>query len=103
MAVAVILGPLDDVLVAAGCGVLIARQFMWRTADPVRLLRLPLILLVCGVGELTLHLGRGVQVRPIDAALLAGEVALVALTGSVMGRMTQFRRASAGLQYRLTR
>ncbi|WP_162834483.1 hypothetical protein [Amycolatopsis circi] len=88
----------DDVLIAVAVGILIVRQFQWRSAEPRRMLLMPILLIVIGLVCLGFELGGGLQ--PADW-LLVGELVLVAGTGTAMGYVTRFRQAD-GLQYRLT-
>ncbi|GAB3362809.1 hypothetical protein [Amycolatopsis echigonensis] len=87
----------DDVLIVVAVGILIVRQFQWRSAEPRRMLLMPLLLIAVGLVYL------GFEVRGLQRAdwLLVGELVLVAGTGAAMGCVTRFRRAG-GLQYRLT-
>ncbi|MET9259653.1 hypothetical protein [Amycolatopsis sp. NPDC004079] len=89
---------IDDVLIAVAVGILIVRQFQWRSAEPRRMLLMPLLVIAVGLVCLGFELGGGL--RPADW-LLVGELVLVAGTGTAMGRVTRFREAN-GLQYRLT-
>ncbi|MFI5612443.1 hypothetical protein [Amycolatopsis sp. NPDC051903] len=91
----------DDVLIAAGLVVLVVRQFLWRVAELRRMLRLPAIIVAAGLGYLVLELRAGFRWVPGDW-IVAGDLALVALTGTAMGCVTTFRTAGGRLQYRLT-
>lgn len=88
----------DDVLIAVVVGFLIVRQFQWRSAEPRRMLLMPLLVIAVGLVYLGFELGEGFQRADW---LLAGELVLVAGTGTAMGCVTRFRQAD-GLQYRLT-
>ena len=88
----------DDVLIAVVVGFLIVRQFQWRSAEPRRMLLMPLLVIAVGLVYLGFELGEGFQRADW---LLAGELVLVAGTGTAMGYVTRFRQAD-GLQYRLT-
>ncbi|MYW89420.1 hypothetical protein G3I59_01920 [Amycolatopsis rubida] len=88
----------DDVLIAVAAGILIVRQFQWRSAEPWRMLVMPLALIAVGLGWLGFELDGGFQRADW---LLIGELVLVAGTGAAMGCVTRFRQAD-GLQYRLT-
>ncbi|WP_370935198.1 hypothetical protein [Amycolatopsis sp. cg13] len=88
----------DDVLLALGIGILIVRQFQWRSAEPRRMLLMPVLLIVVGLVYLGFELGGGFESADW---LLVGELVLVAGTGTAMGYVTRFRQAG-GLQYRLT-
>ncbi|WP_134662583.1 MULTISPECIES: hypothetical protein [unclassified Amycolatopsis] len=92
------LAMVDDVLIALAVGILIVRQFQWRSAEPRRMLVMPLAVIAAGLVCLGFELDGGF--RSADW-LLAGELVLVAGTGTAMGYVTRFRRAG-GLQYRLT-
>lgn len=87
----------DDVLIAVAVGILIVRQFQWRSAEARRMLLMPLLVIAVGLVCL------GFEIHGLQRAdwLLVGELVLVAGTGAAMGRVTRFRRAD-GLQYRLT-
>jgi hypothetical protein len=91
----------DDVIVTVGIAILIVRQFIWRSAELRRMLRLPAIIMAVGLGYLVIELWGGFRWVPGDW-LIAGELALVALTGTAMGRVTRFRTDQGGLQYKLT-
>ena len=89
-----------DVLVLAGVAVLIVRQFVWRPADPRRILRTPLAVLGAGavLTVVQLHVGRW---EAADWILLA-ELVLVAMTGAALGSVTRFRGTGADVRYRPT-
>ena len=91
----------DDALVAVGILILIARQFIWRSAELHRMLRLPLIIVGAGIVYLLAELWGGFHWVPGDWFVL-GELALVALTGTAMGFVTRFRPNQERLQYKLT-
>ena len=92
---------LDDVAVTVGVVVLIVRQFQWRSADLHRMLRLPAIVVALGVVLTATQLRTGFAWAPGDGVIV-GEFALVAVTGTIMGTVTRFRRRTGDLQYRLT-
>lgn len=91
----------DDALIAIGVAVLIARQFIWRSAQLKRMLRMPFALIAAGCVYLALELWGGFHWVAADWLVVA-ELALVAVTGTVMGCATHFRWAGVRLQYRLT-
>ncbi len=91
----------DNAIVTVGIVILIVRQFIWRSAEVQRMLRLPVILIGLGLIYLLIELGGGFRWLTADWFLLA-ELGLVALTGTAMGYVTRFRTVDAGLQYRLT-
>jgi hypothetical protein len=86
---------LATVLIAlAIVGLLIARQLRWRTFDPARVLRLPIVLGAIGLVELTtVH---GVRVTTIDATTVGIELLLSVGIGALMGRFTVFRPGPDG-------
>jgi hypothetical protein len=96
------LGNLDRLAVGVGIVVLIARQFIWRTADPRTLLRLPLALLSIGTLTLGQEVFGGAALTAHTSALLAAELALVALLGATMGGLMQLRADDTGWRYRLS-
>jgi len=91
----------DDAAVVGGIVFLVVRQFRWRSAEPHRMLRLPLVIVAVGVGYLGVELWTAVLWTPADCLVLV-ELLLVALTGVVMGRVTRFRVVDDRLQYKLT-
>jgi hypothetical protein len=91
----------DDAVVAGGIALLVVRQFLWRSAEPRRMLRLPLGVIVVGFGYLGSELRAAGRWTSADWSILA-ELVLVSLTGVVMGRVTRFRATGDRLQYRLT-
>ena len=93
----------EDIAVGCGIAYLIVRQFRWRDLVPSRMLTLPLILLVCGVIDVLWSAWSGSPITGRDAGVLAAELVLVAITGSVMGWATVYRINGDRLQYRLTR
>lgn len=50
---------LDDVVIAAGIGWLIVRQFIWRSTDLQRMLRLPVLILAAGLVYVVVELRGG--------------------------------------------
>ena len=91
----------DEAIVTVGISVLIVRQFVWRSADFSRMLRMPAVLIAVGLVSLAFEVGDGVQWVAADA-LLVGELLLVAATGTAMGHVTRFRIAERRVQYRLS-
>jgi hypothetical protein len=83
------------VLIAlAVIGLLMARQLRWRTFDPARVLRMPIVLGAIGLIELAnLH---GVRLTAIDATMFGIEVLLSVGIGALMGRLTVFRTGPDG-------
>lgn len=91
----------DDVLVAVGGVVLVVRQFLWRSAELHRMLRLPVVLVAVALAYLAVELRSGFRWVPGDWVVV-GELALVALTGTAMGHVTRFSAERGQLRYRLT-
>lgn len=91
----------DDLVVVVGIAVLIVRQFVWRSAQLNRMVRLPLLIIAAGIGYLIPEARHGVPWVAGDG-ILVGELGLVALTGVAMGHVTRFRAVGDQLQYRLT-
>lgn len=92
---------LDDVVIVAGIVWLIIRQFVWRSTDLHRMLRLPVLILAGGLVYLVVELWSGFRWAGADWIVL-GELLLVAVTGTVMGCATRFRAVDDRLQYRLS-
>lgn len=92
----------DDLLVGAGVTVLIVRQFLWRSAEMHRMLRMPVIVIGAGVVYLVIELRHRLVWSSADWLVFA-ELLLVAITGTIMGYVTRFRTVEGRLQYRLTR
>ncbi|PPF85598.1 hypothetical protein C5B96_05890 [Subtercola sp. Z020] len=92
---------LDDVIIAAGIIVLIVRQFIWRSTQLHRMLRLPVVIISAGLVYLGIELWGGFGWVAADWIII-GELVLVTVTGTVMGFVTQFRTANAHLQYKLS-
>jgi hypothetical protein len=91
----------DDVIITIGISVLIVRQFIWRSAELNRMLRMPVVVIAAGIACLAFELWAGFHWVAADWLVVA-ELGLVAVTGTVMGYVTHFRRACGQLQYRLT-
>jgi len=91
----------DDVIITVGIAILIVRQFIWRSAEPNRMLRMPIVVIAAGIAYLIFELWGGFHWVAADWLVIA-ELGLVAVTGTVMGYVTHFRRAAGRLQYRLT-
>lgn len=91
----------DDVIITIGIAVLIVRQFIWRSAELQRMLRLPMLIIAAGVVYLVVELWAGFQWVPGDWFIVC-ELALVAITGTAMGYVTRFRTVDDRLQYKLT-
>lgn len=91
----------DDLLITAGIGVLIVRQFIWRTAELSRMLWMPAIAVAAGLAYLVVELRAGFHWVGADWLVVA-ELAMVAITGTVIGYATRFRKNRDRLQYRLT-
>jgi hypothetical protein len=92
----------DDLIIAVGIAVLIIRQFLWRSADLARMLRMPVVVIGAGIVYLRVELRHGFVWSATEWLVLA-ELVLVAITGTIMGHVTRFRRVEGGVQYRLTR
>jgi len=91
----------DDVIITVGIAVLIIRQFIWRSAELHRMLRLPVLIIGAGIGYLVFQIWGGFAWVPADWLIVA-ELGLVAITGTAMGYATHFRQTDGRLQYRLT-
>lgn len=91
----------DTALIVAGIGLLIVRQFIWRSADPRRMLRLPVVIVAAGLVSLVGEVHSGLRWTAGDIVVL-GELVLVAATGTAMGHVTRFRAHEGRLQYKLT-
>jgi hypothetical protein len=71
-------------------GWVIYRQLTWRLVAPGRMWRMPLILAVIGLVELSQIKGAQ-KVSGTDLAILGGELALALGVGAIMGVLAQFR------------
>ncbi|GAA1880016.1 hypothetical protein GCM10009715_28180 [Paeniglutamicibacter psychrophenolicus] len=91
----------DNVIIAAGIAWLIARQFIWRSGELKRMLRMPVVVVAAGLAYLAIELWGGFQWVAGDWLVVA-ELGLVAVTGTAMGHVTRFRTVAGLLQYRLT-
>ncbi|WP_375401633.1 hypothetical protein [uncultured Amnibacterium sp.] len=91
----------DTVLIVAGVGVLIVRQFIWRSADPARMLTPPVLIMAAGLVSLVIEVHSGLHWTTADIVVL-GELVLVAATGTAMGHVTRFRAHEGQVQYKLT-
>lgn len=91
----------DYVIITVGIAVLIIRQFIWRSAELHRMLRLPALIIGAGIAYLVFEVWGGFAWVPADWLIVA-ELGLVAITGTAMGYATHFRRTGGRLQYRLT-
>lgn len=91
----------DYVTITVGIAALIIRQFIWRSTDLHRMLRLPVLIIGAGVAYLAFELWDGYAWVSADWLIVA-ELGLVAITGTAMGYATHFRQTDGRLQYRLT-
>jgi hypothetical protein len=91
----------DNVIITVGIGVLIVRQFLWRSTQLHRMLRMPVLIIAVGILYLVAELSGSVRWAAGDWFIVA-ELGLVAFTGTAMGYVTRFRTADEHLQYRLT-
>ncbi|MCZ2404703.1 hypothetical protein IV498_16340 [Paenarthrobacter sp. Z7-10] len=91
----------DDIVIVVGIAILIVRQFIWRSAEISRMLRMPTLVIAAGIVYLPFELWGGISWRTADWLVVA-ELGLVAFTGAAMGYVTHFRSAGGQLQYRLT-
>jgi len=91
----------DYVIITVGIAVLIVRQFIWRSAELHRMLRLPVLIIGVGIAYLVFEVWGGFAWVPADWLVVA-ELGLVAITGTAMGYATHFRQTGGRLQYRLT-
>ncbi len=96
-------GSLDALFVTVGIALLIVRQFLWRTADPRKILQLPLAILGIGIVSLGWDIAHGLTLTGRTLVVIAAEIALVSLTCVVMGWGTQLARRAGQLAYRLSR
>lgn len=92
---------LDDVIITVGIAILIVRQFLWRSAELNRMLRVPVLIIAVGIGYLVVELWSGFRWVTGDW-MIVGELLLVAVTGTAMGYVTRFRADEEHLQYKLT-
>ncbi|MDF2664721.1 MAG: hypothetical protein K0R81_571 [Microbacterium sp.] len=90
----------DDVIITVGIAVLIVRQFIWRSTQLHRMLRLPVAIIAAGLVYLVIELWGGLRWVPADWIII-GELLLVAVTGTIMGYVTRFRTVDEHLQYKL--
>ncbi len=81
---------LYGILGLAVLGWVIYRQLTWQRATPARMWRMPIILGIIGVFELSQVPGAK-AVTGTDLAILGGEVALALGIGAAMGAMAKFR------------
>jgi hypothetical protein len=80
-------------LALAVVALLIWRQLRWRTFDPARALRLPIVLGAIGLLDLAqLH---GARITALDGTLFAIELLMSVGIGAAMGRLSVFRPAPA--------
>jgi hypothetical protein len=91
----------DYVIITVGIAVLTIRQFISRSAELHRMLRLPVLIIGAGIAYLVVEVWGGFAWVPADW-LIVLELGLVAITGTAMGCATHFRRSDGRLQYRLT-
>jgi hypothetical protein len=91
----------DDVIITVGIAILIVRQFIWRSAELNRMLGMPVVVIAAGIAYLVFEVSGGFHWVVADWLVVA-ELGLVAVTGTVMGYVTHFRRAAGRLQHRLT-
>lgn len=92
---------LDDVILTVGIAVLIGRQFIWRSTQLHKMLRLPGAILAAGLAYLFVELWGGFRWVPADW-IIVGELLMVAVTGTIMGHVTRFRTVDDHLQYKLS-
>jgi hypothetical protein len=78
------------VIAVALIGWVIYRQLTWQVVTPARMWRMPLILGVIGVIELSQIKGV-TTVSATDVAILAGELVLALGIGAAMGALARFR------------
>jgi len=69
---------------------IIYRQLTWQLVNPARMWRLPIILAVIGIIELSQIKG-ATSVSVTDLGILAGELVLALLVGGAMGVLARFR------------
>ena len=80
----------DDLAVLAGVAWMIARQFTWRPLAGA--VWIPVLLVAAGTAVIAIELILGrLVVHPVDGAMAAAELLLVALTGTAMGCRYRFR------------
>lgn len=92
---------LDDAIISVGIIILIVRQFVWRSTQLRRMLRLPVAIVGAGLVYLVIELWGGFRWVAADWIII-GELVLVAMTGTVMGVVTRFRTVNGHLQYKLS-
>ncbi len=96
---------LDTVaLIALIIVLVLARSLTWRSVRPGKLYLLPAILGVVGlglVGQTVASLGGGWRPSTTDVAVLVGELAVAALAGWAMGRLSVFRTVDGVVSSRL--
>ncbi len=92
---------LEDVIVTAGIIVLIVRQFIWRSTQLHRMLRLPVVIIAVGLAYLVIELWGGFRWVAADWIII-GELLPVMVTGTIMGIVTRFRTVDDHLQYKLS-
>ncbi len=71
----------DYVIITVGIAVLIIRQFIWRSAELHRMLRLPALIIGAGIAYLVFEVWGGFAWVPADWLIVA-ELGLVAITGT---------------------
>ena len=82
----------DLVLGLAVIAYLCTRQLSWRTVDPARIWKLPLVLGVAGVIMLA---RQHVTIHPIDLVILILSGVAALASGTAMGRIARFRPSAA--------
>ena len=96
-----VMNGLDTLLITVGILFLIVRRFFWREIEPTKLLRLPLLMIGLGVAWMVWDVVSGATFDLISLGVVGFEAILVCGTGLAMGLMTQFRRSSGHVSYRL--
>jgi hypothetical protein len=71
---------------------LCSRQLTWRSVDPARMFRLPLLLGAAGIIAMA-H--QGASIHPIDVTILGLSAVFALISGALMGRIARFRPSPA--------
>lgn len=96
---------LDTVaLIAVIIVLVLARSLTWRAVRPGKLLLMPAILGIVGlglVGQTVASLGAAWRPSAADVAVLAGELVIAVVAGAAMGRLSIFRTVNGVVSSRL--
>jgi hypothetical protein len=69
-----------------------SRQLRWRSVDPARMWKLPMILGAVGVISIA---KQTTTIHPVDVVLLGLSAVLAVISGTIMGRIARFRPSPA--------